>query len=163
MIGKDCAGESDETGRVAASLDQLSTRVLAMGARAVAIKVGEKGLYLRTATNCTLGSNWAGRELWHPCYQVEVVGTTGSGDCTVAGLLTAVLNGLPPADALSIATGVGACSVEDASATGGVPTYAKVWQRLNKGWKTHTYEATPDRWRVCQGKAVLVGPNDQSN
>jgi sugar/nucleoside kinase (ribokinase family) len=163
MIGKECAGESDETGRVAASLEQLSVNVLAMGAGAVAIKVGEKGLYLRTKENYTLGLNWAGRELWHPCYQVEVVGTTGSGDCTVAGLLTGLLNQLPPDEALSIATGVGACSVEDASATGGVPTYAGVWQRINKGWATRTFDRTPDRWRACQGKAVLVGPNDRMN
>lgn len=163
MIGTDCAAESDETGRVAASLEQLSTQVLAMGAGAVAIKVGEKGLYLRTADNCTLGPDWAKRELWHPCYQVKVVGTTGSGDCTVAGLLAAVLNQLTPGEALRVATGVGACSVEDASATGGVPTYAKVWQRLNKGWTTHTFNRTPDRWRACQGKAVLVGSHDQMN
>lgn len=163
MIGKDCADESDAAGDVAASLDQLSTQVLSMGAEAVAIKVGEKGLYLRTADKCALGPGWAERELWQPCYQVQVVGTTGSGDCTVAGLLAALHHQLPPDEALPVATGVGACSVEDASATGGVPTYAKVWQRINKGWAAHTFKQTPDRWRACRGKAVLIGPNDRSN
>ncbi|MEZ6192022.1 MAG: carbohydrate kinase family protein [Phycisphaerales bacterium] len=163
MIGKDCASESDETGRVAASLEQLSTQVLAMGAGAVAIKVGEKGLYLRTKENCALGPNWSERELWHPCYQVNVVGTTGSGDCTVAGLLTAILNQLPPDEALPVATGVGACSVEDASATAGVPTYAGVWQRINKGWTTRAFGSTPDRWRAMNGKSMIAGPNDKAN
>ncbi len=162
MIGDHCADESASVADVAAALDDLGGRVLAMGANAVAIKLGVKGMYLRTADACTLGPAWSGRELWHPCYQVNVVGTTGSGDCTVAGLLAALLRNLPPNDALSVATGVGACSVEDASATGGVPEMSRLHDRLNAGWPTHT-NMTPDRWRTVNGEATLVGPHDKAN
>ncbi len=161
MVGKDCADESADMSEVAKSLDQLSEKVLSMGAGVIAIKLGEKGIYLRTGANA-FNPAWAGRELWHPCYQVKVAGTTGSGDCTVAGLLTAVLHELKPDEALSYATGVGACSVEEASATGGVPSLSELQQRLSNGWATHTFKNIPDRWRSATGKAVLVGPNDQS-
>ena len=125
MVGKDCADESADMSEVAKSLEQLSEKVLSMGEGVIAIKLGEKGIYLRTGANA-FNPAWAGRELWHPCYQVKVTGTTGSGDCTVAGLLTAVLHELKPDEALSYATGVGACSVEDASATGGVPSLSEL-------------------------------------
>lgn len=162
MIGRDCVSESADTDQLAASLSDLGGQVLAMGAGAVAIKIGDKGLYLRTGGGCPLGKGWNCRELWHPCYQVDVVGTTGSGDCTVAGLLAAVFHGLPPKEALSAATGVGACSVENASATGGVPDWSRLQERLNPGWPTRPFTKIPDRWRADNGEAVLVGPHDEA-
>lgn len=160
MLGGGCAEESADVGKVADSLENLSHRVLDLGASAVAIKLGEKGIYLGTIDASVLGESWIQRELWHPCYEVEVLGTTGSGDCTVAGLLTAVLHGLTPDKALSIATAIGACSVEDASATGGVTSYKKLQERLCNGWATRTFDFIPDRWRTIPGKTVLMGPHD---
>ena len=162
MIGRDCASESADANQLADSLDNLGGQVLAMGAGAVAIKIGDEGLYLRTGDGYPLGQDWDNRELWHPCYQVDVVGTTGSGDCTVAGLLAAVLHDLPPKQALSAATGVGACSVEDASATGGIPDWSRLQQRLNSGWLTRPFTKIPDHWRANNGEAVLVGPHDEA-
>jgi len=37
-----------------------------------------------------------GREILAPCFEVDVAGTTGSGDCAVAGLLASLLRGLRP-------------------------------------------------------------------
>ena len=34
---------------------------------------------------------WANYENWSPCFQVDVVGTTGAGDATIAGFLAALL------------------------------------------------------------------------
>jgi len=87
-----------------AVLAELAEKLLEMGVAVVALKLGGNGLYLRTAVEIerlgwleSVGSAdvgaWMGRELLGPCFQVEVAGATGSGDCTIAGLL-AGLRGL---------------------------------------------------------------------
>ena len=38
-------------------------------------------------------TGWVGRELYTPCFQVKVAGTTGAGDCAYAGLLAGLLYG----------------------------------------------------------------------
>ena len=57
---------------------------------------------------------WANRELWAPCFQVDVVGTAGSGDATIAGFLSALLRDMTPEQAVNAAVAVGACNVEAA-------------------------------------------------
>jgi sugar/nucleoside kinase (ribokinase family) len=81
----------------AAMLTELARQVLDMGVAIVAIKLGKQGLYVRTTADpARLAameavapqaiSGWQGRELLSPSFQVHVVGTTGAGDCTIAGL-----------------------------------------------------------------------------
>ncbi|WP_218240920.1 PfkB family carbohydrate kinase, partial [Pseudomonas sp. 2822-17] len=70
------------------------------------IKLGHQGLYFRSADNSKLDHiikklnlsmhNWKGRELFVPCFDVKVAGTTGAGDCTIGGFLTALLKQQSP-------------------------------------------------------------------
>jgi sugar/nucleoside kinase (ribokinase family) len=128
-----------------ATLRRLSSAILEMGIPIIAIKLGDQGLYLRTSPRgeaiervCSrLGLNvgeWANKELIVPCFTANVVGTTGAGDCTIAGFLAALLRKENPLDAMTAATAVGACSVEVADATCGVPAWEKVVQRIKAGW-----------------------------
>ncbi len=90
------------------------------GAQAVAIKLGDQGLYYRTATNIVT----------QPCLRVEVAGTAGAGDATIAGLLYALgncTNGTPP---WKFAVAVGAFACEKPDTTSGVPTAREVLARL---------------------------------
>ena len=77
---------------------------------------------------------WSERELWSACYSVRVVGTTGSGDATIAGFLCAQLNGLGPEDAIDAAVAVGACNVEAADALSGLRTWEETMARIREGW-----------------------------
>ena len=52
------------------------------------------------------------------------------------GFLAGVLKGLTPKDCLQSAVAVGACSVEAADATSGVPAWHMVEQRMRHGWPT---------------------------
>jgi sugar/nucleoside kinase (ribokinase family) len=139
--GASLAGLLDRT-----RLAELSDILIGMGAAVVAIKLGQQGLYLRTATDAArtqafcyrVGLSvdaWCGREVFAPCFEVrEVVATTGSGDCTIAGLLAALLRGANPADAATGATAVGAFSVEAADPTSAIPPWPQVAARIEAGW-----------------------------
>ena len=133
---------------VAATVDRvllarLAGRLLEMGAAIVAIKLGDQGLYLRTSGDLERvagrlrldAAAWRDRELLSPCFApARVAGTTGSGDCTIAGLLAALLRGEAPAAAATSATAVGACSVEAPDATSGIPAWPRVAERMRAGW-----------------------------
>jgi len=123
-------------------LSELADQLLAMGAGVVVLKLGDQGLYLKSGglksgeANC-LPESWQNRELQAPCFQVEVVGTTGAGDCTIAGFLAALVDGANPEEALVNAVAVGACSVEVADATSGIRPMAEVRARIQAGWQRH--------------------------
>jgi len=126
-------------------LAELATELLEMGVSVVGLKLGDSGLYLKTTkaeerwqhfgASCPSNlQDWRGRELFTPCFRVNVVGTTGAGDCTIAGFLAALLKGMTASASLIRAVAVGACNVEQADATSGIPDWGVVEERLQQGW-----------------------------
>jgi sugar/nucleoside kinase (ribokinase family) len=127
-------------------LRQVSGRLLDMGAAIVALKLGDRGLYLRTSRDrarlAVLGDllagdmeRWVDRDLYTPSLAVKVAGTTGAGDCAYAGLLAGLLNGQALEGVLRSAAAAGAASVERADATSGVPSWETLQARLAAGWE----------------------------
>jgi sugar/nucleoside kinase (ribokinase family) len=121
----------------------LGREALDMGAKVVVLKLGERGIYMRTAPKIDdLGRGgptdlgvWQGREMWAPSFIPDVlVGTTGAGDATIAGFIAALLHDLPPARTLTISAAVGACNVEAADALSGVRTWQETLARIDAGW-----------------------------
>jgi sugar/nucleoside kinase (ribokinase family) len=125
-------------------LHDISAEIMRMGAKIVLIKLGARGAYLCTAgidainqlgrAAPTARTAWADRELWAPCFDVEVVGTTGSGDATIAGFLSALLRDSTPEDAMTMAVAVGACNVEAPDALSGLRSWDDTAQRIAQGW-----------------------------
>ncbi len=151
-------------------LSKLSAELLAMGAKIVGIKLGERGLYLRTGALTTLRNlgrgcpstlaAWAQRELWSPCFQVDVVGTLGSGDATIAGFLSGLLRDLPIEATLTAAVAVGACNVEAADALSGIRPWEETMQRIAGGWVRHVLALDAAGWHFDERQQLWVGPND---
>ena len=151
-------------------LRALADRMIGMGAAIVAVKLGEHGLYLRTAGERRLQlmgacapkhiGEWAGRELLATCYQVEVAGTTGAGDCTIAGFLAGLLKGLSPEAALRAAVAVGACNVEREDAVSGIPSWETVRRRMAAGWPRRANRLRLDGWRFHASEELWIGPKD---
>lgn len=121
----------------------LGSEALNMGAKVVVLKLGERGIYMRTARDLDgLGraspsdlTIWQKREMWAPPFVPgKLVGTTGAGDATIAGFIAALLRDLPPERALTIAAAVGACNVEAADALSGVRTWQETLARIDAGW-----------------------------
>ncbi|ACZ43422.1 PfkB domain protein [Thermobaculum terrenum ATCC BAA-798] len=149
----------------------VGARLLEMGAAIAGVKLGERGLYLRTAGEERLGragpaltarGEWACRELWANVFEVQVVGTTGAGDATMAGLLMALLRGLPPEEALTAACAVGACSVEAPDATSGIPSWQEIEARVRAGWPRQRRSPGPG-WAETRTPGVWRGPDDVTN
>jgi sugar/nucleoside kinase (ribokinase family) len=121
----------------------LAQTALDLGAQVVLLKLGERGLYLRTGAVQDLGRGgpsrlqpWRDREFKQPAFRPnKVVGTTGAGDATIAGFVTALLRDVSPERALSIAAAVGACNVEAADALSGVRPWEETLARIDSGWE----------------------------
>jgi len=146
----------------------LAQEALGLGAKIVGLKLGHRGLYLRTAgqlTNMGRGSpaqvgDWAGRELWAPCFRVKVVGTVGAGDATIAGFLAGLLRGQRPEGAATSAVAVGACNVETADATSGARSWEETQSRVAKGWARLDAHVSAPGWTWDQSDGIWHGPND---
>ena len=88
-----------------------------------------------------------------------MAGTTGLGDCTIAGMLAALLHDLDPVAVLIMALGVGGCSVESPDATSGVPLWDAVRTRIAGGWAHHPLTVNLAGWQNGSGP-VWFGPDD---
>ena len=137
-------GERTDVPLSAGLLKKVSGELLDMGTKMVLIKLGDRGLYLRTTGRGGLEdlglaapadlAAWADFEAWLPCFNVEVAGTTGAGDVTIAGFLAALLRNLSPREALTGALAVGACCVEASDALSGILPWDETWRRIRSGW-----------------------------
>jgi sugar/nucleoside kinase (ribokinase family) len=137
----------------ASLLSNVSKELLEMGTKIVVLKLGDRGLYLHTASASVqngLGrarpSNlmtWGNFESWQPCFEVEVAGTSGSGDATIAGFLAAILYDLSPSKALTAALAAGAFGVEAKDQQNKTRSWEDTWLRINSGWAR---KAEPDQF-----------------
>jgi sugar/nucleoside kinase (ribokinase family) len=149
---RDCDDLSTEDVR------RLSRKAIGMGAKVLAVKLGANGLYLASGSSFEgLGrgmpansQDWRNLELWGPCFSVDVAGTTGAGDATVAGLLMAWLKSMSPQDAVRAANAVGACCCERHDAVTGVKPWPEIETRINSGWTSAMLTLGP-AWVISHG------------
>ena len=123
---------------------EIGSHLLGMGPSIVGLKLGPHGFYLTTADSSRWTdfgralpedcAKWASRELWSPCFEAEVAGTTGSGDATIAGFLAALLRGASPEQCLTLACAVGGCNVEAPDALSGLRNWDETKARVARGW-----------------------------
>jgi sugar/nucleoside kinase (ribokinase family) len=151
----------------------LGQALLDMGAKIVGLKIGDRGLYLRTANAATLAQMgrskipevpaWSDRELWAPCFATQVAGTTGSGDATIAGFLMGLLRDMAPEETLLAACAVGACSVEAVDALSGIRSWPETAERIAAGWPR--LPLAPDGseagWCWDSTHKIWIGPKDK--
>ena len=145
MLDRTAHGQFLERGLASVDVVQLralSQSIISMGSAVAMIKLGDHGLYVRDLVRLVANQpvlrpawaearDWIGQEVLAPCFTPRaVVGTTGSGDATVAGFLAALLRGAGPAEAATTATAVGACSVEAIDPTSGIPSWPEIESRI---------------------------------
>ena len=161
-------GSIEITGKM---LGDISERLLQMGPAIIAIKLGDQGLYVRTTPDVKrlarvglIASSevdaWCGQELLSPCFEVKVVGTTGSGDCTIAGFLAALVKNKSLKEAATAAVAAGACNVEAADSTSGVPTWPALQNRIAAKWPQRNVKLALPGWKQNHDAGLWIGPND---
>lgn len=169
MLGVSASAESDVIDST--KLTGMAGELFEFGVPIVAIKLGDQGLYLRTsdavadlssrsAWHDFNSKTWHGREILVPCLDVPVAGTTGAGDCTIAGFLKAMLQHEDPATAIKHATMVGAFSVQSVDATSNIPSWTSIADRDCNSWPIRTPTVRLANWRYCEQAGVFVGPLD---
>lgn len=152
-------------------ISELGQALLDMGAKMVGLKIGDRGLYLHTASSEALAQMgrgqvpdliaWSDRELWAPCFMTQVNGTTGSGDATIAGFLMGLLRGMAPEDTLQAACAVGACSVEALDAVSGIRSWPETEARIASGWLRLPLALDKASWHWDTAQEVWLGPKDR--
>ena len=148
MLGQDAEASLPLGHADAQTLRSLSEELLSMGAAVVLLKLGARGVYLRSTPDADRlrvagpclshdSDSWLEQELLAPCFRVDCVGTTGAGDCTIAGFFAQLLKGGTPRETVTMAVATGACSVEASDAVSAVPPQRDVQQRIDAGWQRH--------------------------
>lgn len=169
VVDRQRFGQGDNL--AAADLSCLGARLLGTGVAVAGVKLGARGMYVRTASAARLqamgagapadASAWADRELWFPVFRpARFVGATGAGDTAIAGFIAALLRGLGLSEAGRFATAVGACNVEAADALSGIRSWDETTRRIGAGWETVPFTVTEPGWRsgAC---GVWHGPADR--
>ncbi|MDF2713229.1 MAG: sugar kinase, ribokinase [Paenibacillus sp.] len=150
-------------------LGQLADELLTLGPLIVGIKLGEHGMYLKTAADrarwAAWGSQvgldpqtWCGMELYMPCYEVKVNGTTGAGDAAIAGFLAALLHGEDSVEALRSAAAVGAHSVSGLDSVGGIPAWEELKHWMSRRHPQRASALSGSGWRHDADRGVWIGP-----
>ncbi|HQE93687.1 MAG TPA: carbohydrate kinase family protein [Anaerolineae bacterium] len=166
----------EENGAVLSQVDggllsDLAGQLVGWGVAIAGLKLGSQGMYLRTTSAAArlralaerLGLDvraWTNRELLAPAFSANLVGTTGAGDCAIAGFLTGLLHRLSPEAALTGAVAVGACNVEAADAVSGVPSWEAIQRRIQAGWEQRPVTLKLAGWGWDVGQRLWIGPQD---
>ena len=149
----------------------VADRVMALGAKILCIKCGEKGFYIRTAGKEMLEligrakpvnvADWADRELHEESYHVPAVASaTGSGDSSIAGFLSAYLRGTTIFGAIRTACAVGGENVQTYDAISGIKTWKQTQDLIQSGWQKNRLDQK-SYWIFDHESGVWVGQHDR--
>ena len=116
------------------SPDELIEAALEMGTRAVFLKMGKDGILFRAADTDEAGKvfarfgsgKWRGERHMVEPFPVKVVGTTGAGDSSIAGMLCGVSHGFAAREAVRFASRVASYSISAMDSLSGIPTYEEI-------------------------------------
>ncbi len=152
-------------------LSELSNKLLNYGAKIIAIKCGEKGFYIRTASKEKLANigkakpadidNWANREIHEESYHVKnIASATGSGDSSIAGFLASYLNGLSIEKSVKMACAVGAQNITKFDAISGIKDWEYTEKFVSENHSKNTLNLNKNQWTFNEQLMQWNGKND---
>lgn len=149
-------------------LQGLGEKLISFGAKIAVIKCGVRGFYIRTneldgmgkAKPCDI-DNWTKRELFEESFYVpKIAAATGSGDSSIAGFLTAFLNGKSIEETIKIACAVGGQNVQTYDALSGIKTWQETLDMI-PCWNKNKENIDVGYWNYDAEKVVWKGKNDR--
>ena len=118
----------------------LCAELIDMGVAVAGIKLGDRGLYVRTASasrlhRAQLRASMAEQQVWQASYPVTVKGTVGAGDACYAGLIVALMAHQPLSTVAQFGCAVAACCVEERDAVRGIQSLDATRRRFGIDWR----------------------------
>lgn len=122
----------------------LADQCLALGAKAVLMKCGAPGMFLKTSSRMQeVGERlsldaaaWNNFCTFEKSYKIDkVLSGTGAGDTSIAAFLTSVLEGADPKTAIGNAAATGALCCMSYDAVSGLKTLPEVRKMIDAGWE----------------------------
>lgn len=138
------AGGADVTSVLSIEEDVkgLAEKALSMGTRAVLLKCGAAGMYLRAAPAGEFEKalpgmdGWGGFEHFEDSYVPDrVLSGTGAGDTSIAAFIKAVLDGYGPGECMQFAAAAGASCVTAYDAVSGLLPFNELKKKMQAGWE----------------------------
>ncbi len=153
-------------------LQGLGEKLVSYGAKIAVLKCGIKGYYIRTQSKRILEAmgrakpgnmdNWGDRELQEESFHVpQVAAATGSGDSSIAGFLSAFLNGKSIEESIRIACAVGGQNVQVFDAISGIKTWEETLAMI-PGWDKNRLDIAGDYWRYDKARGMRIGKKDRN-
>lgn len=143
MLGRPLRKDLMETLSIEDDVAPLGEELLAMGAKIVVIKCGDRGLYYCTAADLSgVGEkaalqkeSWEDRRGFQKAFPPEkLCSATGAGDTCIAAFLTAMLEGRSLEECITLAAAAGASCVEAYDALSGLRPFAEMEEKIARGW-----------------------------
>lgn len=153
-------------------LESLGDEILSMGPKVLLLKLGKKGLYLRTASGdafCQMGelqglltSGWHDREmLMTPFLPEHIVSTNGAGDTAIAGFLTGILEGWEPDRCMRLASGAACIRIQSSEGAKVLPSWKEIMKKADDGWAhMELPELQIPYWKPDKERQVYLGEHD---
>ncbi|MFA4838261.1 MAG: carbohydrate kinase family protein [Candidatus Neomarinimicrobiota bacterium] len=151
-------------------LTQLSNKLLDYGTKIVGLKCGNRGFYVKTASEEKLKKigginldNWSERQLWEPTYHVEkFASAAGAGDSAIAAFLVALLKGETIEMCLKYACMCGAQNVQALDTVSGIKNWAQTTREIKSGWGKNELKIKTVGWRYNRKEKLWHGPEDMN-
>lgn len=127
----------------------LADQCMELGAKILLIKCGVKGIYYQISNRTVLqgissrieldSKKWANKRGFEKSFVPDrIISGTGAGDISIAGFLTAILNGYGPEESVQFAAAAGACCVTSYDALSGLKSMDEMKQKIANGWKKNS-------------------------
>lgn len=151
------------------ALPSFADQLVEYGFQAMAVKLGRHGVYVRMSlpdlkmSSGEMNPTWNCVEMIMGSYNLDgkIIGTTGSGDSMIAGLIAAAVSGWDLFPALRFSQAVAAFSTAAKDATSGIKSADEIIGWMNSPEAQVVAPRCPAGWRVDNECQAAFGPNHE--